>query len=160
MKNFTNAPGFIMKFCINNTDWEKFLGQISKTYHIYAPQEVYGELAYQLLAPDNVSKTIYDTYRAVQPLKTFFSLPQEKVTVVTPQAEKTIVLGVKNCDLKAVSVMDKIFLEGDFVDPFYKQRRETTLIVSSLPGSSPTGGCQCSGSVCPGKSTISLTASL
>jgi len=122
---------YIMKFCINKTDWEKFLGQISKTYRIYAPQEVYGELAYQLLSPENVSKAIYDTYRAVQPLKTFFSLPQEKVTVVIPQAEKTIVLGVKNCDLKAVSVMDKIFLEGEFVDPFYKQRRETTLIVSS-----------------------------
>jgi len=120
-----------MKFYINREDWERFLGQISKTYHICAPQEVYGELSYQLLAPENVSKTIYDTYRAVQPLKTFFSLPQEKVTEVTPKPEKTIVLGVKNCDLKAIQVLDKIFLEGDFVDPFYRDRREKTLIISS-----------------------------
>ena len=120
-----------MKFYINRTDWEKFLAQISKTYRIYAPQEVAGDLAYQLLAPENVNKTIYGTYRAVQPLKTFFSLPQEKVTESTPQPDKMIVLGVKNCDLKAISVMDKIFLEGDFVDPFYRERRENTLIISS-----------------------------
>ncbi|NIM03391.1 hypothetical protein GTN66_04480 [bacterium] len=120
-----------MKFLLNRANWENFLGQISKTYLIYAPQEFYGELAYQLLAPENVSKTIYNTYRAVQPLKTFFSLPQERVTEETTQAGKTIVLGVKNCDLKAISVMDKIFLEGEFVDPFYKERRDKTLIVSS-----------------------------
>lgn len=120
-----------MRFYINRADWEKFLGQISKTYRIYAPQEVTNELAYQLLAQENVNNTIYSTYRAVQPLKTFFCLPQEKVTEVTPQAEKTIVLGVKNCDLKALQVLDKIFLEGDFVEPFYKDRRDKTLIISS-----------------------------
>ncbi len=65
-----------MKFYINRTDWGKFLGQISKTYRIYAPQEIANELAYQLLAPENVNNTTYGTYRAVQPLKTFFSLPQ------------------------------------------------------------------------------------
>ena len=121
-----------MKFYkIDGIDWEKFLGQISRTYLIYAPQEVAGNLAYELLSSENVDKTIYGTYRAVQPLKTFFSLPQEKTTEITPQAEKTIVLGVKNCDLKAILVMDKIFLEGEFVDPFYRARRETALIISS-----------------------------
>ncbi|MBA7510818.1 Anaerobic sulfite reductase subunit A [subsurface metagenome] len=120
-----------MKFYINKVDWEKFLEQISKTYRIYAPQEVYDELSYQLLSPENVNNTTYGTYRAVQPLKIFFSLPQEKVTAVTSQPEKTIVLGVKNCDLKALQVLDKIFLEGDFVDPFYRERRENTLIISS-----------------------------
>ena len=120
-----------MKFYIDRANWENFLGQILRSYRIYAPQEVYDDLAYQVLTPENVNKTVYGTYRAVQPFKTFFSLPQEKVTEVTPQAERTIVLGVKNCDLKAHSVMDKIFLEGDFVDPFYKKRRETTLIISS-----------------------------
>jgi len=120
-----------MKFHISRGDWEKFLGQILRTYRIYAPQEVANDLAYQVLAAENVSRTIYGTYRAVQPLKTFFSLPQEKVTEIAPQPEKTIVLGVKNCDLRAISVMDKIFLEGEFVDPFYEMRRDKTLIVSS-----------------------------
>jgi ferredoxin len=120
-----------MKFYINGENWEKFLGQISKSYQIYAPQEVANGLAYQVLTPENADKTVYGTYRAVQPFKTFFSLPQEKVTEVTPQSEKTIVLGVKNCDLKAIQVLDKIFLEGEFVDPFYRERREKTFIISS-----------------------------
>ncbi len=120
-----------MKFYISRVDWEKFLEQILKTYRIYAPQEVFSDLAYRVLTPENVGKTLYGTYRAVQPLKTFFSLPQERVTEVISQPEKTIVMGVKNCDLKALSVMDKVFLEGEFVDPFYKERRDKTLIVSS-----------------------------
>jgi len=118
-------------FKIDTIDWEKFLGQISRTYCIYAPQEMAGNLSYELLSSENVGQTVYSTHRAVQPLKTFFSLPQEKVTGVALQVEKTIVLGVKNCDLKAILVMDKIFLEGEFVDPFYRAKREATLIISS-----------------------------
>jgi len=120
-----------MKFYINKADWEKFLSQILRSYRIYAPQWVSDDLAYQVLAPENINKVIYGTYRPVQPFKTFFSLPQEKVTEVTPQVQKMMVLEVKNCDLKALSVMDKIFLEGDFIDPFYRERREKTLIISS-----------------------------
>jgi ferredoxin len=120
-----------MRFYINRTDWEKFLEQILRSYRIYAPQGVFDDLAYQVLVPENINKVVYATYRTVQPFKTFFSLPQEKVTELTAQAEKTIVLGVKNCDLKALSVMDKIFLEGAFVDPFYRERREKTLVISS-----------------------------
>jgi len=120
-----------MKFYINRVDWERFLEQILRSYRIYAPQEFFSDLAYQLLTPETINKTIYSTYRAVQPFKTFFSLPQEKVAEATPRVEKTIVLGVKNCDLKAISVMDKIFMQGDFVDPFYKERREKTFVISS-----------------------------
>jgi len=119
------------KFFINGTDWEKFLSQITRSYRIYAPQEVLNNLIYRVLTVEDVNKNVYHTHRTVEPLKTFFSLPQERVSEANFPIEKTVVLGVKNCDLKAVSVLDKIFLEGDFVDPFYRKRREKTLIISS-----------------------------
>ncbi len=39
-------------------------------------------------------------------------------------------LGVRACELAAIGVQDRVFLEGPYVDPVYKQRRENVLIVA------------------------------
>ncbi len=39
-------------------------------------------------------------------------------------------LGVRACDLRAVQVLDKVLLDGEFRDPFYASRRNRTLLVS------------------------------
>lgn len=39
-------------------------------------------------------------------------------------------LGVRSCDLHAISIQDKIFLNGNYVDPIYKARRENIFIVA------------------------------
>ena len=38
--------------------------------------------------------------------------------------------GVRPCELKAIAIYDKIFMEGPYADPMYKQRRENTLIIA------------------------------
>lgn len=44
--------------------------------------------------------------------------------------EKPVALiGVKACELAAIKIQDRIFLEGAFVNPVYKKRREACLIV-------------------------------
>lgn len=43
---------------------------------------------------------------------------------------KQIFLGVRSCDLKAITVQDKIFLQGNFIDPYYKAQRDNTIIVA------------------------------
>lgn len=52
---------------------------------------------------------------------------------VFPENDSTIpqyaFLGMRPCELKAMEIQDKIFLEGKFVDPTYKKRREQALIV-------------------------------
>ena len=40
-------------------------------------------------------------------------------------------LGARACDLAALKVLDWVFLQGDFADPGYGARRESTLIVST-----------------------------
>lgn len=39
-------------------------------------------------------------------------------------------MGVKACDLRATAILDHIFLDPDFVDPFYKSRRDNLVIIS------------------------------
>ncbi len=46
-------------------------------------------------------------------------------------AEAEIVLvGVRACELRAFAYLDKVMLEGEFVEPLYKARRESAIVVS------------------------------
>lgn len=40
------------------------------------------------------------------------------------------VIGPRACDLAALAIQDRVFLESDFVDPFYKARREQLFVVA------------------------------
>lgn len=39
-------------------------------------------------------------------------------------------LGVRSCELAAMSVQDRVFAEGDYIDPIYQARRENALIIA------------------------------
>jgi ferredoxin len=55
----------------------------------------------------------------------------EKITIdeIQPATEKQIIVGVHPCDTHAILYLDRTFL-GSFEDPYYKIRRENTLIIS------------------------------
>ncbi|MCK4326442.1 4Fe-4S dicluster domain-containing protein [bacterium] len=92
---------------------------------------------------------VYDQIRAAGSIKPFLFHPKEtvasyptaKTNKETP--EKTILIGPKACDLKALEVLDNIFQKGDFKDPFYIANRENTTVISS-DCSSPADSCFCS----------------
>ena len=44
--------------------------------------------------------------------------------------EPLAVIGPRACDLRALAIQDQVFLEGDYVDPFYQARRERLFIVA------------------------------
>jgi formate hydrogenlyase subunit 6/NADH:ubiquinone oxidoreductase subunit I len=58
-----------------------------------------------------------------------------------PQA-KLAFIGVRSCDLHAIGIQDKVFLEGSHVDPGYKSRRDGVFIVAVNCGE-PGGTCFC-----------------
>lgn len=45
-------------------------------------------------------------------------------------AEPVAVIGVRSCDLHALAIQDRIFLEGPYVDPAYQARRERLFVVA------------------------------
>jgi sulfhydrogenase subunit beta (sulfur reductase) len=58
--------------------------------------------------------------------------PDEKWLDIKEEKRKKALIGLKACDLVSFSILDKVFLEdADCVDPFYKKRRESLILISS-----------------------------
>lgn len=59
-----------------------------------------------------------------------------------PSKEKLAFLGVRSCDLHALAVQDRVFLDGPYVDPDYQARRQGLFLVAVNCGrSAPTCFC-------------------
>ena len=130
-------------YYLKNEDWQKFLKQTLAKYCLYAPGKGLVEPEYRSFGPENLSEIIYEGARTTQPLKFFIYPPREKVSPDQPSSDKkTIILGVKACDLKGLSVLDKIFLDPDFPDPFYQKRRENIILISD-DCTEPKESCFC-----------------
>jgi sulfhydrogenase subunit beta (sulfur reductase) len=69
-------------------------------------------------------------------------------------------VGVRPCDLQAIAVQDKVFLEGPFIDPIYRSRRNGAFIVA-VNCTQPGGTCFCdsmnSGPAVSGQFDLALT---
>ena len=65
-----------------------------------------------------------------------------EVTEEKPDTQKTAFIGVRSCDLHAIAIQDKVFLNGYYVDPLYKARREHAFIVAVNCGQAG-GTCFC-----------------
>jgi ferredoxin len=79
---------------------------------------------------------VFNPYRAVEPLKAFFTYTQDKAAEYFNHDEmasdlpQTIIFGVKSCDIAGHKVQDFVFLEGVEVDSLYRLRRENTILIS------------------------------
>jgi ferredoxin len=85
--------------------------------------------------------------RATEPVKALFFPPRGEVSRFfgredRAEAPERILVGARQCDLAALRILDYIFLEGDFVDPFYAARREKTLVITA-DCSGPYDVCFC-----------------
>ncbi len=128
-------------YYIKDSDWRGFLGQLSSEYKLIAPFEGIAGLEYGQLTQENLEAIVYPELRLTQPVKSFVYSPCQSLG--EPVRQRTVILGVKACGLRALSVLDRVFLESDPVDPFYKAQRENTIIISgdcTLPGET----CFCS----------------
>jgi NAD-dependent dihydropyrimidine dehydrogenase PreA subunit len=77
----------------------------------------------------------YPGVRAYQPLKPlFFPILEQVAEFPAPDApvkesRPFTIVGAASCDLRAVEALDRVFLEGDFKDPYYEERRSKCLLV-------------------------------
>ncbi len=128
-------------YYIESVQLNTLFNRLKKSYHVFSPvikdpnaKEI--DYYYQNRAEDEA--LIYNAYRAVEPLKSFFAyLYEEIATYFTPGknindiVEKTIIFGVKSCDIAGHKVQDFVFLEGVEVDTLYRLKRENTILISS-----------------------------
>ncbi|MCD6408609.1 4Fe-4S dicluster domain-containing protein [bacterium] len=115
---------------ITKKDWVNFLkGKLQKS-RIYAPFEFEDKLFYSPVSQENLEDIVYNRVRPVEPLKIFLYPFKERVVPEIDEVEEIIVMGAASCDVRGIEILDKVFMEGDYVDPNYKKRREKLLIIS------------------------------
>ena len=56
--------------------------------------------------------------------------------------QKFAFIGVRSCDIHAISIQDKVFVGGQYIDPYYKLRREDAFVIAVNCGKAG-GTCFC-----------------
>lgn len=102
---------------------------------VYIPVVDEDRAHFRRFRPGEPSEWALDKIRPVEPLKQFFMKFKEVVARPGASFNKSspsqVIVGGKACDLRAIEVYDKVFLEGEFSDPFYKERRDKTILISA-----------------------------
>lgn len=65
-----------------------------------------------------------------------------KITDNAEPAARYAFLAVRSCELHAIAIQDRVFLEGPYVDPHYRARREGAFIIAANCGQAG-GTCFC-----------------
>jgi sulfhydrogenase subunit beta (sulfur reductase) len=115
---------------ISRSEWHTFLLGLSERNAVYAPVKINNYIDYRLFT-DTVEEVEYNTAKPVTPLKTFFLPVKENLVIEKKYYNKRIIIGVPACDLKALDLLDKIYLDPVFLDDSYKENREKSVLIAT-----------------------------
>ena len=130
------------------------LNCLAQTKETYAPLRVGNELNFSKYKEADAGKLDLVSLKTANTPKDIVLPQSEDIYKACTRAGKIsitpadvsdapfILFGVKACDIKAIEVLDNIYLKGDFVDAVYKERRENLYLVS-LGCSNPGVTCFC-----------------
>jgi ferredoxin len=128
-------------YFIESSQLNIFFNKLKKKYKVFSPTvkepNFTKETDYSYKDLPKAEPLVFNPYRAVEPLKVFFTHTQDKAAEYFEQDKsivdlaQTIIFGVKSCDIAGHKVQDFVFLEGVEVDSLYRVRRENTIFVSS-----------------------------
>jgi sulfhydrogenase subunit beta (sulfur reductase) len=118
-------------FSIKKEEWDKILDQLILSYSVFAAiSNEYGQ-DYELLKPADKPNISYNIPKPATPLKSFFLPVKEDVTNPGDKEKPRIIIGVPNCDIEGLNLLDEIYLDKDYIDIFYSNRRNNTILISS-----------------------------
>ena len=103
----------------------------------------------------NNSTKFFDWANGPQAIKPNLFSPREKIwqseqaadgaisfNTTEPDPRPIAIIGARACDVAAMKIQDQHFLEQEFIDPYYKTRRESLLVVA-VNCSHPADTCFC-----------------
>lgn len=122
--------------------WDGVLAKLLSAYRIYAPIMYEGNQDYELMDNDLIPQIIYNTPKPVTPVKTFFSPIRENVVSKPAPGLPAIIAGIPGCDLSAIDLLDKFYLDEEFPDSYYSRRRNETVLIGTDCHSANTH-CHC-----------------
>jgi ferredoxin len=116
---------------ITKEDWHRSLEILLTSHDIFVPVKDEFSLDYEPFRLSQAENIAYNTPKPATPLKNFFLPVRENVTSVRNDGRPRIIIGAPNCDVEALRLLDEIYLDEAFTDPFYRNRRKSTILVSS-----------------------------
>jgi len=133
---------------IKKEDLKKLIASVKKEGAFYGPIRGSEGLSLSELNPDDEVAFAYSNFKL--PLKRQFfpwseeicTYEAESMTDVPPSEEKVVIFGVRPCDAFSLLYLDKIFLDEEFIDPYYRGRRDNSIIIS-LACREPLKTCFC-----------------
>lgn len=118
-------------FTTDKANWDKTLEHLLGSNCIYASVvHDYGQ-DYEILTKEMISGIAYNSPKPATPLKNFFLPFSENVSHMPQIDEPRIILGIPACDLEGLKLLDEIYLDKDFPDAFYKEKRAHTLLIAT-----------------------------
>lgn len=132
-------------FFIN--ELKPFVDAVVEKMELYVPKKSGEYYVYIKYDPSSKKEIEFNNIRACTPTKEFLFPLCELACVFPEPAEPEkikpfAVFGLKDCDLRSIEILDKVFLEDEFKDSFYVARREKMFIISS-DCFEPRGSCCC-----------------
>lgn len=125
---------------LKKDELNNFLGEKLKDFNLIAPVEIEKGKgsAYRLIStPTDISLKYRNTKKSAKEIffpqdETMFYFKKGEETLIEPLIPKkeTILFGVRSCDLRGIEMFDKVFIEGQFVDPYYAEKRNNTIIAA------------------------------
>ncbi|NJD09248.1 MAG: hydrogenase [Gemmatimonadetes bacterium] len=114
-----------------------FASVLQQFGEVHAP--VRTRAGYSFRALERWSEACLDYDRTVLPPKKYFLPPRETMlTYRRPDGyvagseglnQKLVLFGVHACDIFALNLLDKVFAEGVFPDPYYRTRRRNVAVI-------------------------------
>jgi ferredoxin len=135
-------------FFITQSDFRKVLASLSKESDVFTlnKKDFFWHkenrrdtvnYSFQRFDPATDTPSVYQAFRANENIKNMLFKARDVAGVYFGKEleEKPrrpeIFVGLKNCDLRALEILDSVFREGDFVDPRYVEYRKKNLIISA-----------------------------
>ena len=124
-----------------------FLAAVAEQMELYVPRKAGDYYVFKRYEPSDEAAVEFNNIRVCTPVKEFL-FPLRELAAVFPETVEPedvkpfAVFGLKDCDLRSIEVLDKVFAEEEFKDPFYLKRRENMFIIAS-DCSEPGESCIC-----------------
>jgi sulfhydrogenase subunit beta (sulfur reductase) len=118
-------------YTIKKEEWDRTLEQLLLSHTIFASVNNEFGQDYELIKAADIPSITYNKPKPATSLKTFFLPVKENVTSARTPERSRIIIGTPNCDIEGLSLLDSIYLDEEYNDIFYRQRRENTLLISS-----------------------------
>lgn len=112
-------------------DWNSAIDQLLASYLIFAPLKSNGSIDYEIIHSENIAEITYNIPKPTTPLKTFFLPVKENLTSKNYSIQKRIIIGTPNCDIQGLKILDEIYLDKDYIDISYEEKRENTILIAS-----------------------------